>query len=100
VGLGLLQGGRQVNRERYMELDRTGEGLTKEEWEAGWHWCNEWDGMLVGPDTDEALVCSCDHPVIEAWKQSDAGKKLQEELDKRSEEINQKNFLMGEVTDE
>jgi len=83
-----------VNRERYMELDRSGEGLTKEEWEAGWHWCNEWDGMLVGPDTDEALVCSCNHPVIEAWKQSDAGKKLQEELDKRFEEINEKNFFM------
>jgi len=89
-----------VNRERYIELDRTGEGLTKEEWEAGWHWCKEWDGMLVGPDTDEALVCSCDHPAIEAWKQSDAGKKLQEQLDKRSEEINHKNFFMGEMTDE
>jgi hypothetical protein len=50
--------------------------------------------MLVGPDTDEALVCSCDHPAIEAWKQSDAGKKLQEELDKRFEQINEKNFFM------
>jgi hypothetical protein len=83
-----------MNRERYIELDRAGEGITKEEHEAGWHWCYEWDGMLVGPDTEEALVCSCNHPVIEAWKESDAGKKLQKELEKRSEEINEQNFLM------
>jgi hypothetical protein len=66
-----------MNRERYIELERTGQGLTEEEWEQGWHWCNEWDGMLVGPNTDEALVCSCSHPAIEAWKESEEGKKLQ-----------------------
>ncbi len=83
-----------MNRERYIELNTTGQDLTPEEWDQGWHWCVEWDGLLVGPNTEEALVCSCNHPVIEAWKQSDAGKKLQEELDKRFEQINEKNFLM------
>jgi hypothetical protein len=83
-----------MNRERYMELDRAGDGLTKEEWEVGWHWCNEWDGMLIGPGTEEALVCSCDHPAIETWKESEAGMKLQKELEKRFEEINEQNFLM------
>lgn len=74
-----------MNRERYNELNQSGTGLTKEEWEAGWHWCNEWDGLLVGINTDEALVCSCNHPAIEAWKESEAGKKLQKELDDRSD---------------
>jgi hypothetical protein len=70
-----------MNRERYIELDRSGTGLTKEEWEQGWHWCGEWDDMLVGPNTDEALVCSCGHPAIERWKESEEGKKMQKELD-------------------
>jgi hypothetical protein len=83
-----------MNRERYIELDRSGTGLTKEEWEQGWHWCNEWDGMLVGPNTDEALVCSCGHPTIEAWKESEEGKKMQKILDERFEKLTEKNFLM------
>jgi hypothetical protein len=83
-----------MNRERYIELDRSGTGLTKEEWEQGWHWCNEWDGMLVGPNTDEALVCSCDHPAIERWKESEEGKKMQKALDERFEKLNEQNFLM------
>ena len=91
--MGLLQG-LQMNRERYIELDRSGTGLTKEEWEQGWHWCNEWDGMLVGPNTDEALVCSCSHPAIETWKGSEEGKKLQKDLDERFEKLNEQNFLM------
>jgi hypothetical protein len=73
-----------VNRERYIELNSTGQDLTPEEWNRGWHWCVEWDGLLVGPNTEEALVCSCDHPVIEAWKKSEEGKRLQKELDDRS----------------
>jgi hypothetical protein len=83
-----------MNRERYIELDRSGTGLTKEEWEQGWHWCNEWDGMLVGPNTDEALVCSCSHPAIERWKESEEGKKMQKALDERFEKLNEQNFLM------
>lgn len=59
-----------MDRERYIELDNSGTGLTKEEWEAGWHWCYEWDGMLVGPNTHEATCCTCDHPAIEAWKKT------------------------------
>lgn len=25
----------------------------------GWHWCAEWDGLLVGPGMCELLSCSC-----------------------------------------
>jgi hypothetical protein len=50
--------------------------------------------MLVGPNTDEALVCSCGHPTIEAWKESEEGKKMQKILDERFEKLTEKNFLM------
>lgn len=33
--------------------------LTKEESEAGWHWCPDWDGLIVGPSTPEAECCTC-----------------------------------------
>lgn len=76
----------EMSRERYIFLmDNWEEKLTPEEFEAGWHWCLEWDGMLVGPNSHEALVCSCNHPAIEAWKASEDGKKLQKEIDDRSE---------------
>ena len=83
-----------MNRERYIELNSTGQDLSPEEWDQGWHWCVEWDGLLVGPNTEEALVCSCGHPVIERWKESEEGKKLQKELDERFEKLTEKNFLM------
>ena len=25
----------------------------------GWHWCLEWDGLLVGPNMDELRCCTC-----------------------------------------
>lgn len=45
--------------ERRAELNKTGEGLTLEEWFAGFHFCLEWDGLLVGPDDPEKEVCTC-----------------------------------------
>lgn len=42
------------------------EKLTLEERTEGWHWCCEWDGLLVGPGMDELEPCSClpkEHPV-------------------------------------
>ena len=74
-----------MDDKRFLELDRSGQGLTKEEWDKGYHWCLEWDGMLVGPGEDEALFCSCNHPAIEEWKKSEEGIRMQEELNKRLE---------------
>ena len=34
--------------------------LTSEEINDGWHFCNEWDGLLVGPGMDELKVCKCE----------------------------------------
>lgn len=33
--------------------------LTPEEIEAGWHFCPEWDGLLVGPGLEELDSCLC-----------------------------------------
>lgn len=45
--------------ERYNELNRTGAAPTREEVNAGWHYCTEWDFLLIGPDMKESLVCTC-----------------------------------------
>lgn len=40
--------------ERYRELWNTPSlSLSKEEIKIGWHWCNEFDGLLVGPGMEE-----------------------------------------------
>ena len=33
--------------------------LRPEEMEAGWHWCHDWDGMLVGPEMAAQDGCTC-----------------------------------------
>ena len=35
--------------------------LTDSEFQAGWHFCFEWDGLLVGPGMPEMECCSCPH---------------------------------------
>lgn len=51
-----------MTKERWellMDLDQH-EELTKEEIQAGWHWCmTEWDGLLIGPGMEEFKYCSC-----------------------------------------
>lgn len=50
-----------MNHNRYTQIDRDGYGLTKEELEEGWHFCPEWDEMLIGPPMKaemEACLCS------------------------------------------
>lgn len=36
--------------------------LTIEEIDAGWHWCADWDGLLVGPGMGEQDCCLCFEP--------------------------------------
>ena len=33
--------------------------LTQEEIAEGWHWCYEFDGLLVGPGMREMESCTC-----------------------------------------
>lgn len=49
-----------MDRKRWNELmnDDSTE-LTPEEVAQGWHWCWEWDGLLVGPGMKELEACVC-----------------------------------------
>jgi hypothetical protein len=55
--------------ERYNELEMNIEvKLTSEERAEGWHFCDEFDSMLVGPGMQELECCTClpvDHPVYD-----------------------------------
>ena len=46
---------------RYLELE-TGrnECLTYDEMVEGYHFCPNWDFMLIGPDMPEYAMCLCD----------------------------------------
>ena len=47
--------------ERMRQLEREPSAvITKEEFSEGWHFCPDWDYMLVGPDTPEGECCTCD----------------------------------------
>ena len=56
-----------MTEERYQDLmQECGTSLTKEEKEEGWHFCYEYDSLLVGPNMGELSCCRClpkDHPV-------------------------------------
>lgn len=45
-----------------MNWDNTGPelSLTDDEIEQGWHWCGDWDFLLVGPGMEgEQAACNC-----------------------------------------
>lgn len=49
-----------MNNTRYYELEKNPDAvLTEEEQEEGWHWCADWDFMLVGPGMPEQGGCTC-----------------------------------------
>lgn len=56
--------------EGFMPLDRwtslmkgsPAKPMTVEEIEAGWHYCPEWDGLLIGPGMSEEDACTCPTP--------------------------------------
>jgi hypothetical protein len=54
----------KMTRERWLELmqpyaENDGINLTPEEIAAGYHWCEEWDGLLIHVDDDEFDCCTC-----------------------------------------
>ena len=54
-----------MNHERWIELmnDQLAR-LSAADMDAGWHWCYEWDGLLVGPGMEELEACCCDYPEV------------------------------------
>ena len=49
----------EMTRDRRIEVEVFGSRLTEDEVLDGWHFCFEWDGMLVGPGMDEQDACTC-----------------------------------------
>jgi len=55
-----------MTEERYWELmDDSYEKLAPEEIAKGWHFCEDWDFLLVGPDMEEAEACTCRERIME-----------------------------------
>lgn len=48
-----------MNRHRRALLNARGVGITPDEYTLGWHFCPDWDDLLVGPGTLEAEACTC-----------------------------------------
>jgi len=52
--------GGKVTRERIVELNNDPKSrLTQSEFEEGWHFCDEFDGLLVGPGMSALHCCTC-----------------------------------------
>lgn len=51
-----------MTADRWNELMRwyCEEELSAEEMAEGWHWCYDFDGLLVGPGMQELLYCDCE----------------------------------------
>lgn len=45
--------------ERWLEVEDGDSPLTAEERAEGWHWCYDWDGLLIGPGMQEMESCTC-----------------------------------------
>jgi hypothetical protein len=50
-----------MDHKRYCEIESgiTDAKLTSEEIAEGWHFCREWDGLLIGPGMPEMEACLC-----------------------------------------
>lgn len=49
-----------MNKDRKRELETNPDAsLTKEELEEGWHFCWDWDFMLIHDSWKEAEACTC-----------------------------------------
>lgn len=55
---------------RYEELTNELVDLTDEEFKQGWHFCLNFDGLLIGPGMLEMTVCSC-HPMGDKYEATD-----------------------------
>lgn len=76
----------KMTKERWQELMKPfeeGDGvmLTSEEIDAGWHWCEEWDGLLIHVDDDEFDCCSCSW--MQKFKTPERMKIIKERMDSK-----------------
>ncbi len=61
-----------MTMKRWATLNESGEPVSDEEFKAGWHYCCEWDFLLVGPGMPEMDSCRCvDPPASDYVKKSE-----------------------------
>jgi hypothetical protein len=49
----------EMTEGRYWAIEIDNQPLTDEEKKVGWHFCPEWDEMLIGPGMKEMECCLC-----------------------------------------
>lgn len=49
----------EISRKRQRELEHGIGQLTPVEAADGWHFCLDWDGMLIHPTDEEGECCTC-----------------------------------------
>jgi len=49
----------EMHQDRWLEVEMTNQPLTEEEKKEGWHFCLDWDFMLIGPGMSELEKCGC-----------------------------------------
>lgn len=54
-----------MNNRRMRDLELGVSKLTEQEVKEGWHFCPDWDGMLLGPDWPERESCYCNFDIAE-----------------------------------
>ncbi len=45
--------------DKWIELNNITGGLTEAEIKQGWHFCPDWDFLLISPDSKEGECCTC-----------------------------------------
>jgi hypothetical protein len=49
-----------MTKKRYnLLMKNDDEPLTQKEQREGWHFCWDWDGLLISPDMGEFKFCTC-----------------------------------------
>lgn len=60
LGLDYYDGYPDMGATRWERLERgVDSGLTKEDIKSGWHFCCDWDGMLIHETWTESICCRC-----------------------------------------
>lgn len=60
-----------MDSERWTDLMNDPEGcLSAKELAEGWHWCGDWDDLLVGPGMMELTCCTCENIPIKTKEEA------------------------------
>lgn len=48
-----------MSEAEWLALERSGGPLSPAQIAEGWHYCHDWDGLLIGPGWPEMACCTC-----------------------------------------